>query len=149
MKTSKGTFGLASFLLGAGLGITVFALISFSAGNPPLPVIRTGPITVDSATHMTANYHNSAEVITGKPEAVVVDTTQVRVMYNIMVRDHSLAGFRIYLGYPAPLSKEKIGIIVGMDNREHDVTSTIYQTAGAHVGPCPTVCDATSPIHHQ
>jgi hypothetical protein len=112
-------------------------------------MIKTGQISVDSATHMSGNYFKSADVISAKPEAVVIDTTQVRVMYTIMMRDHSLAGFRIYFGNPSPLSKEKIGIVVGMDNKEHDVLSTIYQTAGGHVGPCPNVCDVTSPIHHQ
>jgi hypothetical protein len=149
MKTSKFTFAFSTFLLGAGFGIAVLALISFSAANPSLPSIRTGQITVDSAVHMASNYIANAEVITAKPEAVVVDTTQVRVMYNLMLRDKSLAGFRIYFGYPTKISREKVGIVVGMDAKEHDLIQYIYQTAGTHIGPCPTICDISSPIHRQ
>jgi hypothetical protein len=149
MKTKKPVFAFITFLIGAGFGIVFLGLISFTNSNISTPAVKTLPVSIDSAAHMAGNYFAAATVLNSKVVSIAVDTVQVRLMYSIMIKDKSLAGFRIYLGYPTAASKEKLGIVVGMDAKESDVTKYVYQTEGPHVGPCPTVCDGASPINHQ
>ena len=147
MEKSNIIVGVTSFLVGAGIGIASFALISFTdtkgISKPPPPIDKT------EGAKLTQNYFDQATTFEGKFKAFTLDTAQVVIMRYMMETDKTIPGFRIYLANPSPTNADKIGIVVAIDRAENDVLTNIYSTAGVHIGPCPNVCDRnSSPLNH-
>ncbi|MCX6251489.1 MAG: hypothetical protein NTX61_12140 [Bacteroidetes bacterium] len=76
--------------------------------------------------------------------AYKINMLQFHAMQLLAASDTSISGFRIYPGIhgdPQPVSS-----IVSTDLSDKDNTGEIYSTSSINSGPCPTSCDAGSPI---
>ena len=138
MKANRNLLCITSFLIGAGIGIGIFALVAFSSVAPPY---RPQTIEPTIASQYTKNYIDAIGIPKEKLRAFTLDTAQVAVMKYLMDNDKTIPGFRIYLAIKDSKTLEKVGIIVAIDRIENDVLSAVYQTSGGHLGPCPNVCD--------
>ncbi len=73
-----------------------------------------------------------------------INVVQLQIMNDLLDADSTIVGFRIYTGVKA--DKSKVGMVVGVDEAERDIVSTIYSSDIDRYGPCPPVCDVQSPI---
>lgn len=100
-------------------------------------------ISVDTAAAYFHCYMENPDTI-GVFVAYNINLSQLNAMNLLRNSDSTLTGFRIYPGvFGDPTN---VTIVVGVDGAGDDNTSTIYTTGAAGTGPCPTVCDAESPI---
>jgi hypothetical protein len=150
-KFTFGHLALASIVgLGIGVGITIFFYSVFSVIPPGK---QSKIMTLSEAKTSVQNGLNSKT-------ALYCDTLRAwtisREQYDAMILINNNAspismpsnGFRIYPGVDVSLGQ--IGIVVGVDVSGKDaVSGTIVSTAWANSGPCPTQCDATSPIMNR
>ena len=81
---------------------------------------------------------------TSKMKGFTIDKAELNAMNIILGADPSAAGFRFYFGTDA--SGTGVAIICGTDAKGSDITGSIYSAVSNNIGPCPTVCDAGSPI---
>jgi hypothetical protein len=153
MKKNKMAMVSVTFILGAVFGISLFALLSFvRTPNPPLPNPLLNPIQTAEANRLFHYYYDSATSLNAKIEGFYVDRPQLEAL-NELAKNTALVGFRIYLGKTAPASKDTLSIIVGVTSKMLDdvpvatgVNGKIYRTESRKAGPCPPMCDRTSPI---
>jgi len=153
MKKNKMAMISVTFILGAVFGISLIALLSFvRTPNPPSPDPPLNPILTAEANRLFHNYYDKAVIIDEKIKGFYVDRPQLEAL-NELAKNTTLVGFRIYLGKTLPTSSDTVAIIVGVTNRmEDDAPSTtgvvgkIYRTESRKTGPCPPMCDRTSPI---
>jgi hypothetical protein len=145
MKKNKFTIISAAFFIGAIFGISLFAVLSFSKPTaPPLPNQPLDIIDTLAAKKLFYNYYNSTGPIPTTFKGFMVDRLQLEAMNNLVNYDRTLTGFRLYMGMTD--SGERVGIVVGVNDRLSDAPGRIYQTASVNSGPCPFICDETSPI---
>jgi hypothetical protein len=146
MKTNKIGLSVLPFFLGAVLGFSLFAMVSFTRADAPV----NSPPEPDSISATDANVLLKRYLVTATTsptpiKAFYIDLKQLDAMKLLLNKNSTLAGFRVYLGKTP--GNNQVGIVVGVDNRGLDVaTKTIYRTDSPQSGPCPTVCDASSPI---
>ena len=146
MKTNKIGLSVLPFFLGAVLGFSLFAMVSFTradapANSPPQP----DSISATDANVLLRRYLATDTTSPTRIKAFYIDIHQLDAMKLLLNNNRTLAGFRVYLGKTT--GNNRVGIVVGVDSRGLDVaTRAIYRTDSPQSGPCPTVCDATSPI---
>ncbi|HMG16628.1 MAG TPA: hypothetical protein VK590_14320 [Saprospiraceae bacterium] len=146
MKTNKNYFNGIGFLLGTLFGVMAMVLVSFNNDTRKLET-REGIISITStqANNYCKNYLTKAENFNQILKGFMVDKAQLLAMNSISSENPGLAGFRIYMGKDS--NNAKIGIVVGIDINGRDaVNNSIFNTDSPSSGPCPTVCDNSSPI---
>jgi hypothetical protein len=100
-------------------------------------------ISVDTAAAYFQCYMKDPDTV-GVFKAYNINLEQLRAMNMIAMNDSTVAGFRIYPGvFGDPTD---VTVVVGVTGSGTDNTTTIYTTSATGTGPCPTVCDGTSPI---
>jgi hypothetical protein len=149
MKKNKFNIVGTSFLTGAVFGISLFAILSFSkSATPPLPDPQPEIIDTVAAKQLFFNYYNSPGPIPERVKGFFVDRLQLIAMNNLVEFDSTLAGFRLYLGKSD--ADEPVGIVVGVAEVRGKLSDVkngrIYKTASVKSGPCPFICDESSPI---
>jgi hypothetical protein len=138
----------AAFVAGSMFGISLLGLFSFSSPNPQAgdSVLTTIPVA-DAHSYFQA-YYRVTTPLNARLKGFAIDKAQATVISSMLTATPSVAGFRLYFGNDP--SGNRVAIIVGINANGSDLTNNIYTTrASANVGPCPTVCDANSPITAQ
>jgi hypothetical protein len=107
------------------------------------------PVTLDMAKQYYQNYITTAKTFQDTLKGFLVSMNQLATLDSLIKNNRNLAGFRIYMAKDN--AKNDVMLVVGVDNKGKDVTSTgkysgIYMTGPVNSGPCPKMCDATSPI---
>jgi hypothetical protein len=74
-------------------------------------------------------------------KAFTINAEQFNAMTMIVKADSTVHGFRIYMGAD---SLTPVRMVVGTGSP--DKTNLIYATSDLNSGPCPHVCDKSSPI---
>ena len=134
------------FLVGTLFGVMTMVLVSFTmdtgkSGNKDGITI----ITSAQANSYYRNYMTKAESFNQVIRGFMVDKSQLSAMNAIASENESLNGFRIYTGRDN--NNVKVGIVVGIDANGRDaVNNSIFNTDSPSSGPCPTICDQSSPI---
>ncbi|MGA2822607.1 MAG: hypothetical protein ABSE72_03680 [Bacteroidales bacterium] len=145
MKNKKILWTALPFLAGAIFGISLLGLLSFT-GQPKSanadPVVTK--ISVTDAHTYFQNYYKNAIAYTSKMKGFIVDKEDLTAMNIIMGATPSAVGFRVYFGNDT--SGAPLLIICGVDANGYDMTGNVYSATTNRVGPCPPVCDLTSPI---
>jgi hypothetical protein len=146
MKMNKFAMVSAAFILGAISVISFLGLVSFTGMNfPPANPLGSTAITATNANTLLKAYLTTADTPATPVKGVFVDRRALDAMNQLAAENSGLAGFRIYFGKQA--TGLQVGIVVGVDANYADVvTGHIYQTDSPKAGPCPTICDKTSPI---
>lgn len=103
------------------------------------------PVTIDTTTAQTyfANYMLSP-INVDTLKAFAVNLAQYNAMRMILDNDTTVTGFRIYMGATDTTHTSMINMVVGFGTPDH--YTSIYATDSEESGPCPFVCDETSPI---
>ena len=144
MKNKKILWTALPFLAGAIFGIFILGLFSFtSPSKSPAPNPAIARISVADANVYFKNYYRSATPYTSTMKGFNVALEELTVMNSILAADPTVAGFRCYFGTNAGAS---IMIICGVDAHGSDMTGNIYSSTATNIGPCPPICDLTSPI---
>ncbi len=146
MKTNKYLFTVAGFLTGMVLGVSIIGLFAF-AGAPAASSPGGGlvAVTVAQAQAYSMKYRSTAAPLNQVVKGFTIDKAQLEAMNSIARENAALTGFRIYMGMDD--NSRKLGIVVGIDNTGRDaVANTIYNTDAQNVGPCPPICDVSSPL---
>jgi hypothetical protein len=143
MKKNRFTFILLAFIAGAAFGISVLAVLSFvSPVKSPSPAPAISPINSVQAKALVARYKGTMK---DKVIAFRIDKDELDAITNIQGRFHGTTEFRIYMGIDG---RDTVGIVVGLDAAGRDDTIPgIFRTTSQHSGPCPPVCDVSSPIY--
>jgi hypothetical protein len=138
-------FDLKNYLLGfvsASIVAVVLYLVTMGKGSSDLQVL-----TVEQARQYYSNYHAHAlpetEILKGF-SFLTADYFQAAA--SIYGKDEGIVGYRTYMGVDD--SGAAIGIMVGVDASGKDMTNDddiIYGVRGS-MGPCPNICDSSSPI---
>jgi hypothetical protein len=146
MNWKKFMLPMVTFVSGVVIGIGTMALISHPCTSDNISEAGITLIAPGDANTLVNNYAGSEDKVPTEPvKGFYLDTTQLNAMRIIGRQNSSLPGFRIYLGKNS--SNLIQGIVVGVDNRGMDVyTGKIYTTTSPNCGPCPWVCDVSSPI---
>ena len=146
MKKNKIAMISGTFILGAIFGISLLSVLSFvNSSNSPSPNQPIVAITTSEANHYFLNYYTRADSLRGKVKGFTVDKLQLEAMNNLNANNSNLVGFRLYMGKNE--NNENVGIVVGVTARFSDATTgRIYKTESLNIGPCPTLCDVSSPI---
>jgi len=106
------------------------------------------PTTIDTTTAKTyfGNYLISPVSI-DQFKAFAVNRTQYDAMTLILNNDNTVKGFRIYMGATDNAGTQRISMVVGFGSPDH--YQSIYAADMEESGPCPFICDETSPIVPQ
>lgn len=132
--------------MGTLFGIMTMVLVAFTKDTGKLES-RDGIISITStqANNYYKNYMTKAESFNQVIKGFMVDKAQLSAMNTIAAENSNLSGFRIYMGKDN--NNAKIGIVVGTDANGRDaVNNSIFNTDSPSSGPCPTICDNSSPI---
>jgi hypothetical protein len=146
MKKNKIAGTTLSFVFGAIIGVSLFALFSFTRTTAPAePQSSVTVITAADAHALLNRYLMTAPASTTPIKGFYLDLQQLDAMNRLVKENPALAGFRLYLG--KAVNDIPVGIVVGVDNKGSDATTnSIYKTDSQKSGPCPTICDQNSPI---
>jgi hypothetical protein len=148
MKNKKFLWTALPFLAGTIFGISLLGLLSFTGhSKSPGPEPAIARISVTDAHTCFQNYYKNASPYSSKMKGFTIDKAELTAMNAILGVAPSAAGFRIYFGTDA--SGTGLAIICGIDANGSDMTGSIYSAPTSNVGPCPTLCDAGSPISGQ
>jgi hypothetical protein len=111
------------------------------------PPVGVTPITIEYAKTLVKNYQNTAETPVIPVKGVFLDKVQLAAMTKLAADFPGLSGFRIFFGKET--TGLKVSVVVGVDKSGKDVFAVngIYKTTSPGSGPCPPVCDQTSPIN--
>jgi hypothetical protein len=141
MKKNHNALMAFTFLSGILLGASAIALVSFRASQPAPSPAR---ISLEEANMLYKNYYNSASPSNSVFSGFAINREQLSAISALAAENQGLSGFRVYMGYDP--SAGNVGIIVGVNGSDQDITSTIYRTSSGSSGPCPTICDVNSPV---
>jgi hypothetical protein len=147
MKNKDFLWKLVTFFVGIAFGLGVWALYSFSQTAITPPVDCATRISVDVAHQCSQNYLDKATTPTEKIKGFAIDNCLFNTMNLMMTAAPAPTGFRIYLG--ADASGVRFWVLCGVDAAGADMTTNIYSAKSNMVDPCPTVCDAHSPVPGQ
>lgn len=145
MKKNKIFITGLTFISGALFGISIIAVYSFA--SPSQSPTKETPISVDSANYYFKQYFTQAETLNKDTiKGFAVNIEQLNTLTSILKTYPDLSGFRIYLGKDT--KQNDLRIVVGIDQKGVDVVTagSIYRTISAGSGPCPKMCDASSPV---
>lgn len=110
------------------------------------PPIKINPIAIDDARILLRNYQASAATPAVPVKGVFLDRSQFEAMKQLVEANPKLPGFRVLFGRETAGSN--VSIVLGVDGNNRDlVNNQIYVTQSPKTGPCPPICDATSPIN--
>ena len=138
-----------AFIIGAISTVSFLSLVSFTGMSvPPSKSGAAAAISASDANLLLKEYLKTAGTPALPVKGVFLDRKELEALNQLAGENPGLAGFRIYFG------KEKtgllVGIVVGVDANYADVAgSNIYKTDSPKTGPCPTVCDKSSPITQE
>lgn len=145
MKKNQFTLIAATFLSGIILGVTAISLFAFTgSGVAPASSPAVSKISVQEANVLFKNYFSSASPSNSVFKGFAINRDELAAMNNLVNENAGLAGIRVYMGNDNTLGK--VGILVGISNTGADVPTSIYRSPAVASGPCPTICDAASPI---
>jgi hypothetical protein len=145
MKKNQITLMALTFISGIVLGVSAIGLFSFTnAENPSAPAAVVTKINVTEANTLFKNYYQSTAPTTNIFKGFALTKEELTALNSLLTENSSLVGFRIYMGKSVTLST--VGIVVGVNSAGKDVTTSIYQSPAVGSGPCPTICDSSSPI---
>ena len=138
-----------AFILGAISVVSFLALVSFTGMNfPPANPLGSTAISSANANILLKEYLKSADSPASPIKGVYLDKRELDAMNQLAGENPGLSGFRIYFGKES--TGVMVGVVVGVDANYNDVvTGNIYKTDSPKAGPCPTICDKTSPIIQQ
>ncbi len=144
MEKKKLTNRYLTFLTGTIFGGLLFGVFLLISGSKP----PDSPAQPNSSPGISARiyYH---KYLSNKPlsidtlKAIAIDQNQLIAM-NSIHKNPKYIGYRIYSGLDN--GANKISIVVGFDNLNHDDTTSILITSRTY-DPCPPICDKTSPIN--
>jgi hypothetical protein len=88
----------------------------------------------------------SLNTVCAKMMAFSVNRQALAAM-NTLAGNTSVNSFRLYLGYNTS-GAISTAFVVGVTSAGKDMTTPTYTVPTTGVGPCPDVCDATSPYYH-
>lgn len=122
------------------IGVITYANRSVPPGTAPQPGVIPNAAIANGFYHKYAD-HATAIVMKG----INIDKEALEAM-NTLKGNPLVNSFRIYFGVDN--GGAKIGIIVGVNSANKDIiiTNGIYETNSLNFGPCPDLCDNTSPI---
>jgi hypothetical protein len=144
MKKNQFTLLAITFISGIFFGISALSLISFTnAGPSPLPGTTVSKISVSDANTLFRAYYDKTAPINAVVKGFSITKEHLEALNNLSNENSALTGFRIYMGND---NNGNVGIVVGVNSAGSDVTTSIYRVAAGSSGPCPTICDASSPI---
>lgn len=145
MKKNQFALLAATFISGIILGISALGLYSFTNVVPsPLPLPSNSKISVQEANTLFKNYYNRTAPDNSVFKGFAINKDQLAAINVLLSENQSLSGFRVYMGYDNNVGN--VDIIVGVNASGLDVTGSIYRSAAAGSGPCPTICDGNSAI---
>jgi hypothetical protein len=146
MKTNKYLFTAVTFFTGMVVGVSIIGLFAFTVA--PAASSPGGGLVAISAAQAHAyslKFRSTAAPLNQVVKGFTIDKAQLEAMNSLVRENTALSGFRIYMGMDD--NSKKLGIVVGIDNMGRDaVANTIYNTDAQNVGPCPPICDVSSPI---
>ncbi|MEI7897489.1 MAG: hypothetical protein WCJ26_10675 [bacterium] len=147
---NKFTMLLLAFFAGAVIGAAIIWMLcncsccQKSSQTPPVPPeppdFPAHTISVQQANTYFHTYLNTP-VSVDTLKAFTINSQQFDAMKAIAAMDTTVHGFRIYMGMD---SLTPVRMVVGTGTPDH--TDNIYVTSDVDSGPCPWVCDDTSPI---
>lgn len=141
MKTKR-LFPVLIFLAGFVAGGALLSILSFTSPNPPVDAIGS----IDAKTFFQ-RYTGRAIPYSGVIKGYMVDKEQYDAMTLVLAAYPGVIGFRIYNGIDNGFVN--VGMVVGVNSNGTDaltIPNTVFKTVARYVGPCPPVCDASSPI---
>jgi hypothetical protein len=148
MKNNKFLQMALPFVIGAGFGLGIWALYSFSQALvlPPNPV--AAKISVTDAHTYAQNYYNQAITPGDKIKGFTIDNAGLDAM-NLIKGAAAIkpTGYRIYMGTDA--SGASLWVICGVDANGADMAGDLYSGKNDNVGLCPKICDIHSQIPGQ
>ena len=141
---------LLAFVAGVVIGAAILWMIcnccckqSCSRTPVPEPIIDSAAmrkVSVQQANTYFHAYFNSP-VSVDSLKGFTINFQQFEAMKAIANIDSTVHGFRIYMGMD---SNTPVRLVVGTGTPDH--TDNIYVTSDVDSGPCPHICDDTSPI---
>jgi hypothetical protein len=145
MKKNQFTLIAATFITGIIIGMSAITLFSFTSSSPvPASTPPVSKISVTDAKVFFKTYYDKTPPVNAVIKGFSITKEHLAALNNLSNENPALTAFRIYMGYDA--SAGNIGLVVGVDGSGQDITTSIYRAAAGSSGPCPTVCDANSPI---
>ena len=146
---NKTTMLLLTFFAGAIIGAAIVWLScicccksSCCPGQCAIAADTTGLLKVnDSAANVYFKAYLTSPDSVIPFKAFTINYKQFNAMKLIANADSTVHGFRIYMGMN---NRTPVRLVVGTGSP--DKVSTIYMTTDEGSGPCPYVCDDSSPI---
>ena len=146
MKKNQFTLMAVTFISGIIIGVSALTLYSFANAGPapiaPSPV----KISVQDANALYRAYNSRTTPTNAVFKGFSITKEHLAALNSLLTDTPGLAGFRVYMGYD---NTSNVGIIVGTNASDVDVTTSIYRVAAGSSGPCPPVCDVNSPITYR
>ena len=148
MKKNQFPLLALTFLSGIILGVSALGLFAFTGAAPaPAPASGINKISVQQANALFKNYINSATASNAVFKAFTLNKDELSALNKLAGENPSLTGFRIYMG--TDNTAGRVGIVVGVNSTGADVINSIYSSDAGASGPCPPICDSSSPIMMQ
>jgi hypothetical protein len=142
MEKNKFLRMVLPFIVGAGFGLGVWALYSFTQTPGTSAVTK---ISAADAHTYAQNYYTASTIPTEKIKAFAIDKGALNAMNSILAAAPAAAGFRIYFGTNA--SGATCWMMCGIDGSGADMTANVFSSPSATVGLCPKFCDVNSTIN--
>lgn len=145
MKNSKNTLPFFTFSAGILLGMFLIGIYSFTIESPsPNPIPDNSEITLSDAKNMFNRYYDNATSQKERFKGFAVNKEEFRIMEKLF-KNSDVSACRVYLGKDA--GNNDVRIVVGTNSNNMDlIAGGIHQAPASHSSPCPTICDAASPI---
>lgn len=145
MKKNQFTLMAVTFVSGIIIGMSAITLFSFTSRSPvPASLSAVSKISVTDAKVLFKTYYDKTPPVNAVVKGFSITKEHLAALNNLSNENPALTVFRIYMGYDA--SAGNVGLVVGVNGSGQDITTSIYRAAAGGSGPCPTVCDANSPI---
>jgi hypothetical protein len=143
MKKNQFAILTLTFISGIIIGVSALMLFSFTSASPVSASSAVSKISVADANALFRTYFDKTAPINAVVKGFSITKEHLTALNNLSNENPGLSSFRIYMGNDAG---GNVGIVVGVSSAGTDVTTSIYRAAAASSGPCPTICDASSPI---
>ena len=145
---------IAAFIIGILIGGAIVwkcgsGCCKTSCSDKECIIIKPSPYGKNTATIDTIAANSYYHAYLGAPvsidtlKAFTINLEQFYAMGKILNADSTVHGFRIYMGADGSPAKP-VMMVVGTGSP--DKTGSIYLTSAIGSGPCPIICDVSSPI---
>jgi hypothetical protein len=101
-------------------------------------------VTSGEAQTIKTAYLKDKPVSVDTLRAFSINIAQFNAMKLIALKDTNLLGFRVYMGLDG---RTPVRLVVGFGSPDH--VEAIYKTTEDNSGPCPDVCDDSTPAVHD